>query len=314
MAEQTERNVVAYHARDGVEVKLSPEVVKKYLVSGRGELVTDQELMLFMGMCKARGLNPFKRDCYLIKYTEKESAQIVTSIDYFRSRAKAQADCRGWKSGIIIATSEKTFEYREGAMMIEGEDLVGGWFKAQPEGWTEPMTWAVSLAPYIKKRSDGQITAFWKPENQPYMIAKVAESQGLRRVWPDEFQGLAIEGDEVIDVTEKAPLQKPRSIHESKAIPESKPADTKPSGDDHPASTAGNGSEKAKKETKANTIDPLEWIEKSTEQEFLDAGKDWVNAQIKGKSQNEQLHIVSAWNARNKKIEAELEAASKSNA
>ena len=48
------------------EVKLSQNIVKKYLVNGNGN-ITEQEIMYFMQLCKARNLNPFVKDVYLIK-------------------------------------------------------------------------------------------------------------------------------------------------------------------------------------------------------------------------------------------------------
>ena len=182
-----ERGVVVYEARDGQEIKLSFETIKRYLVSGKAD-VTEQELMYFMGVCKSRGLNPFIKDAYLIKYSDKEGAAIVTSVDYFRKRAKAQKDCKGWKKGIIVERNGQIV-YSNG-LMIEGDKLLGGWFRAQPEGWDEPFELEVNLKGYIKRKTDGSITKFWAPENQPSQIMKVAESQGLRTLWPDEFQQL----------------------------------------------------------------------------------------------------------------------------
>lgn len=205
-----ERGLVVYQSRDGQEIRLSFDTVRKYLVSGKPEYVTDQEIMLYMGMCKARGLNPFKRDCYLIKYTERDPAATIVSIDYFRSRARSMTDCLGWKSGIMILKDDKTIEYREGSFILEGENLVGGWFKAKPEKWTEEYTWTVPLAPYVKTTAQGNVTQFWQKEKQSYMIAKVVESQGLRRLWPDEFQGLFIEEDiQPRDITPSPEIKRP---------------------------------------------------------------------------------------------------------
>lgn len=183
-----EKGVVKYMAKDGQEISLSFQTVRDYLVQGDRALVTPQELMFFMGMCKSRGLNPFKKDCYLIKYG-KDPAAIVVSIDYFRARARAQKDCKGWKAGIVFVKDGK-LEKREGSIILEGEKLVGGWFEARPEGWTEPRFHSVNLKGYIKKTKEGNITRFWSEDNQPSQIMKVAESQGLRIVWPDEFQQL----------------------------------------------------------------------------------------------------------------------------
>jgi len=198
MAEVNEdRGVVEYQARDGNKIKLSPSIIKRYLVSGRSEYVTDQEMYLYMGICKSRGLNPFIRDAHLVKYTEGESAAIITSIDYYRKRARAQKDCRGWTTGIVVVgpPPDKKLIYREGCILLDGETLAGGWAEATPTGWEKPMRKEVNLARYIKKTRDGKITRFWQPENQPEMISKVAESQLLRTLWPDEFQGLYVDAE-----------------------------------------------------------------------------------------------------------------------
>jgi phage recombination protein Bet len=184
-------NIVKYEAKDGSEVSLSFETIKSYLVQGRADYVTQQEMMFFMGICKARGLNPFARDCYLIKYSEKDNAAIVTSIDYFRARAKAQKDCKGWQSGIIVERKGEVM--RSKGLMLEGDKLLGGWFSATPDGWNDPFELEVNLNAYVKKTTDGKPTKFWQPENQPTMIRKVAESQGLREVWPTEFAKLYVQ-------------------------------------------------------------------------------------------------------------------------
>lgn len=188
-----DKNVVKYQAKDGQEITLTFDTVKKYLVQGNSDAVTHQEIMYFLGVCKSRGLNPFKKDCYLIKYG-KDPAAIITSIDYFRSRARAQKDCKGWECGIIVKTTEGKIKDTYG-LLLDGETLLGGWFESKPEGWTTSKRLEVNLNGYIKKTKDGKITHFWRPEMQPTMISKVAEGQGLRQLWPDEFQGLYEESE-----------------------------------------------------------------------------------------------------------------------
>jgi len=123
---------VTYQAADGQEVKLTPDIVKKYLVQGKGELVTVQELMYFLNICRARKLNPLVKDCYLVKYSENEGAAIITSVDFFRKRARAQKDCKGWKKGVIVRTKEGQVKDSFG-LVLPDETIVGGWFEAQPE-------------------------------------------------------------------------------------------------------------------------------------------------------------------------------------
>jgi phage recombination protein Bet len=206
--QQKDRGLTEYQSRDGQQIKLSFDIVRRYFVSGKPELVKDEEIMLYMGTCKARGLNPAKKDCYLIKYTADDPAAMIVSIDYYRSRARAQADCEGWHCGVIVKDAAGGLAYRNGAFTFPGDTLLGGWFKARPSSWAEPYEWAVNLAPYLKKDRYGHVTNFWREENQPYMIAKVAESQGLRRLWPDEFQGLFV-AEEIIETT-ATPEPEPR--------------------------------------------------------------------------------------------------------
>jgi phage recombination protein Bet len=156
--------------------------------------------MYFLNICRARRLNPLIKDCYLIKYSD-DPAAIVTSIDFFRKRARVQKDCSGWQKGVIVRTKEGKLRDSFG-LVDEGETLVGGWFEAQPTGWTKTFRLEVNLSGYIKKTKEGKITRFWQEENQPTMIAKVAEAQGLRTLWPDEFQAIFTAEEGAVPVLE----------------------------------------------------------------------------------------------------------------
>jgi phage recombination protein Bet len=186
-------------------VRLTPAMVRQYLVHGRNELVTDQEVIFFMHICRARSLNPFNKDCYLVKYTN-DPAAIIVSIDKLRYQARKSEDCVGWKSGIIVQKENGELRYSNG-LILEGEKLLGGWFEGKPRGWEEPFKLEVNLNGYVKKTKEGHTTRFWQAENQPTMIAKVAEAQGLRRLWPEQIQGLYVQEelaaglhDEPIDI------------------------------------------------------------------------------------------------------------------
>jgi phage recombination protein Bet len=202
-ATQVEQKEVVYTAADGQEIKLTPDMVRKYLVQGKGELVSLQEMIFFLNVCKSRKLNPFIKDCYLIKYSENDPAAVVTSVDYFRKRARAMPDCKGWRSGIIVKSKDGTVRDTAG-LIQDDETLLGGWFEAKPEGWHEPLRLEVNLRGYVKKTKEGRETRFWSAENQPSQIQKVAESQGLRKLWPDEFQGIYSEEEITGDDREKA--------------------------------------------------------------------------------------------------------------
>ncbi len=183
---------IVYTTKDGKEITLTIDDIKRFLVRGNPEAVTIQELVFFAGVCRARGMDPYAGDCYLIKYGKTDSAAIVTARSYFESRAKAQKDCKGWKAGIIVVDEdgEGGEVKRIGALPRPGDRLIGAWFEGHSSKWEFPLELEVDLQMYIKKTKDGHITQFWAPAKQAHMIRKVALVQGLRELWPNEFASL----------------------------------------------------------------------------------------------------------------------------
>ena len=89
---------------NGEKVTLDPQMVKDYLVSGGG-IVSDQEVIMFLSMCKFQHLNPFLREAYLIKYGNSPATMVVGK-DTFLKRARRQSDFKGLQAGIIVRTSD----------------------------------------------------------------------------------------------------------------------------------------------------------------------------------------------------------------
>jgi phage recombination protein Bet len=176
--------LVKYETEQGA-VELSPDIVKKYLVSGNGA-VSDQEVQLFLNLCKYQKLNPFLREAYLIKFGTSP-ATIVTGKEVFTKRASKLKDCKGWQAGVTVVKSGE-LERREGSLVLKGEELLGGWCKVFREGWEVPMMSEVSLSEYMKTK-DGKPTAQWA-QMPAVMIRKVAIVTALRDTFPEDFQGL----------------------------------------------------------------------------------------------------------------------------
>ncbi len=173
---------MSYTMANGDEMRLTISMVKNYLVQGKSEYVTDPEAIMFMAECKARRLDPFRKECWLIKYSRTGNAAIVESIHHKRAKARAQADCKGWSKGLILI-DKKGQTKRSKGLVLEGETLVGAYFEATPDGWIVPYELEINLTGYIGKTQEGSATAFWKPEKQPSQIMKVVESQGLSALW-----------------------------------------------------------------------------------------------------------------------------------
>ncbi len=172
---------ITYKAGDA-DVKLSPQMVRDYLCNGDVENVTNQDIVLFMNLCKYQGLNPFLKEAYLVKYG-KNPAQLITSKTALEKRAARCARYRGFEAGIIVQGQDGRLENRMGTFCLPSETLVGGWAKVYVEGFSHPVETAVSLREY----STGKALWASKPAT---MIRKVAKMQALREAFPNDMQGL----------------------------------------------------------------------------------------------------------------------------
>ena len=174
---------------NGEKVKLSPATVRNYLVNGGGN-VSDQEVMMYLTLCRYQHLNPFLREVYLIKYGNSP-ATIVTGKDLFLKRANRNANYAGKKAGIIVVNKETDeIAEREGTVYVpETEELLGGWAKVYIKGHEEPEYASVSFNEYAGRKSDGSLNNQWatKPAT---MIRKVALVQALREAFPEDYTGL----------------------------------------------------------------------------------------------------------------------------
>lgn len=177
------KNAITYTA-GGQEITLNAGIIKRYLVSGDADKVTDQEVLLFAKLCQYQGLNPFLREAYLVKYGNSP-AQIITSKSALEKRAARCKDFRGFEAGIIIRRPDGTIEQRPGTFYAEDEQLVGGWAKVYVDGYVVPVEATASLREY----STGK--ALWQSKPAT-MIRKVAKVCALREAFPDDMQGMYV--------------------------------------------------------------------------------------------------------------------------
>lgn len=170
-------NIVKYEV-GGNEITLTPDVVKKYLVSGKGN-VTDKELMMFFALCKMQKLNPFLREVYLIKYSDSSPATTVTGKETFLKRAARNPKYKG----------HETFISDDGKKATA---------KVYLEGYQVPITVQVDYDEYVGLKDEYANSAktgkkipndIWK--NKPKtMLKKVALVQALREAFPEDLGGM----------------------------------------------------------------------------------------------------------------------------
>lgn len=183
---ETNSSLIEYES-NGEKIKLSPSIIKNYLVNGNGA-VSDQEVALFLNLCRFQHLNPFLREAYLIKFGNSPATMVIGK-EVFTKRAKRNKDYRGFEAGIIVQCKDGEIVNRTGTFSLASEALLGGFAKVYIDKFERPVEITVSLDEYIGVKSNGEVNSQWakKPAT---MIRKVALVQALREAFPEEFQGM----------------------------------------------------------------------------------------------------------------------------
>lgn len=205
----TAENKMVEYAIGTETVKLSPKIIKDYLVNGNGD-ITDQEAVMFLNLCKYQHINPFLREAYLIKFGS-QPATMVVGKDFFVKRARNNPDCKGFVAGIIVIDKEGNVSEREGTFKLPSETLVGGWAKVYVKGFEKPISTSVTVEEYIGTTKDGAPNSNWT-KRPATMIRKVALAQALREAFPDNFGGLYTAEELNVDDTELSdtPVEMPK--------------------------------------------------------------------------------------------------------
>lgn len=213
-ASKNEVKVVA----NGEEFTLTPETVKAYLVSGNRDLVTMQEVVMFMNLCRFQHLNPWLKEAYLIKYSQNDPAALVTGKDAFLKRAEGEANYDGFKAGIIVQDEDGEIIYRDGSFKLPGESLVGGFAEVFRKDRDHGFRAEVSFEEYAARKKDGSLNSQWS-KKPTTMIRKVALVQALREAFPGTLGGMysaeekGVDEPIDIDVTE-IPQETPKNTQE----------------------------------------------------------------------------------------------------
>ncbi len=180
--------IVVKYEVEGQEVKLTPTIVQQYIV-GTDAKITLPEFKMFTELCKVRKLNPFLREAYLIKYSNKQAAQIVVGKDAILKRAVLNGKYDGMKSGIIVLTESGEEKTRQGTFKLPNEKLVGGWAEVFRKDWKNSIYCSVSLDETIQKKSDGTPNTNWSKQPAT-MIEKVAKVRALREAFVEDLAGM----------------------------------------------------------------------------------------------------------------------------
>lgn len=204
---ETKQELTVVYEADGETITLTPSIVQNYIV-GTDEKITLPEFKFFTSLCKARGLNPFLKEAYCIKYGKKP-AQIVVGKDAVLKRAIKSPNYDGMESGVIVQDKETgEITERKGTFYLRDiENLVGGWAKVFRKDWQHPTYCSVAFDEVAQKKSDGSLNANWSGKGAT-MVEKVAKVRALRETFVEELGGMYEAEEMGVDLPNETAPQK----------------------------------------------------------------------------------------------------------
>lgn len=205
-------DVVSYKV-DGEAITLTKDVVKNYICKGAD--ISDDEFYLFASLCKARNINPFLREAYIVKYGNQ--ANIFAGKDFFVKRAASNPAFDGIEDGVIAVDPKGDIKYLDGTFVPDGYKLAGGWAKVYLKNMSKPKFVTLSLKEYQKTDKNGEPFANWA-SMPAVMINKCAKVAALREAFPLEFNGLYTE--EEFNGREEESISKAKTVKPVEVIEE----------------------------------------------------------------------------------------------
>ena len=205
---------VEIEAADGQRFTVSFEDVRHFI----SLKATDAECKIFLETCRAYHLNPFTKEAYLIHYDNKSDetpATIVLGKSCYMQMAERHPAFDGFEAGVIVL-SDGGIESREGSLVYDGEELLGGWARVYRKDRSRPSYEEVKLGEYNTGKSQWGV----RPAT---MIRKVALVHALREAFPSTYGGLYDESEVAVDAESTAreldDYELPRSLPRGRKAP-----------------------------------------------------------------------------------------------
>jgi phage recombination protein Bet len=244
-------------------IRLSVAIVQKMIAvpTRTGKIPDPTQCIKFMMLCRARHLNPFEGDAFMLGYDTQSGPQfsLITAHQVFLKRAEASKGFNGIESGVIVRLKEGGgLIEREGDLVYDDENLLGGWAKVYRKDREKPFYRRLKLSTFNTGRSR------WE-KDPAGMIVKCAEADALRSAFPTHLGGLYLQEEpQPIDVEPVIERAKVPKISAGNGVQTQAP----PSGDEKEPDKPGSPAEtpppkkkpvlKRKKNSPSNDVPPFQ--------------------------------------------------------
>lgn len=176
-------NIIALNTKDGIWYDQNQ--LKEIRQMASSAPLTEMEFKALVGIGRATGLNPFRKELWAVKYNANQPAQIFIGLNGYRIGARRHPDYEYHQVDAVY--SEDKFE-RVGGEIVHRAGfsnrgkLVGAYCVVKLKSSSKPTYVTVTMDEYNQNQS------LWKTKPET-MIKKVAECQGLRQAFPEIFSG-----------------------------------------------------------------------------------------------------------------------------
>lgn len=204
--EKREVEYVAFNSDE--KIRLTMGMVRQYIAEPAIDKQTkeviqpdDRECMAFLMLCRARRLNPWEKDCWMLPYWDGRTGRfkwnLITAHNAFLKRAEANPQYDGMESGVLVEIDGEVRELQGDFVpdTLDGEKvkLVGGWARVVRKDRKIPTYRRSKLSTY--QQNFGR----WVSDAAG-MIVKVAEADSLRSAFPNTIGGMYLREEQPTEI------------------------------------------------------------------------------------------------------------------
>lgn len=180
--------IVPTGGTDKIEVSVKQAMYFLSTPSRRGVRPNEGDCIKFLMKCKAKGLNPWEDDAFLIGFDMPDGSTKFDQIiahQAFLKRAELSPEFDGFESGVTVEVEDGEYQDLQGDFHNPKHKLVGGWCRVHFKTRKTPMYKRLDLTKFFKN------TKIWR-ENSEGMVVKCSECDCLRASFPTLLGGLYI--------------------------------------------------------------------------------------------------------------------------